>query len=70
MDSVTGRVKDREDAVLNSIITFKDYEITMLMELVDKEMATLRRGNLQDSQEKVQLSTLKAKLAEFKKYTL
>ena len=70
MESVTGRVKDREDAMLNSIITFKDYEITMLMELVDKEMATLRRGNLQDSQEKVQLSTLKAKLAEFKKYTL
>lgn len=31
MDSVTGRVKDREDAMLNSIITFKDYEITMLM---------------------------------------
>lgn len=70
MDSVTGRVKDREDAMLNSIITFKDYEITMLMELVDKEMATLRRGNLQDSQEKVQLSTLKSKLAEFKKYTV
>ena len=70
MESVTGRVKDREDAMLNSIITFKDYEITMLMELVDKEMATLRRGNLQDSQEKVQLSTLKAKLAEFKKYTV
>lgn len=70
MDSVTGRVKDREDAMLNSIITFKDYEITMLMQLVGKEMATLRRGNLQDRQEKVQLSTLKAKLAEFKKYTL